>query len=291
MHLNIFVSQKCFLYCKGCYSFSRTEEYGKMVETDILVSFLKHAYEKGLRKVTLCGGDPLTRDDIIDLLQKLKKIGYNISLDTVGISIISDVTIGNNIIKQINVEKLAKLVDEIGIPIDVSTNEIIRLFRQTNLDIINDQISICDKLNNYNANICINTVVHKGNLKDAENMCKLINNLKYIKKWQLFKYAPMGKFGIINRDLFEISDDDFEKFKKEVLNISDRKAIIEFKDFNSRNKKYVLVDNSGNAWIPIYEQAVFDSYEKKVEKRKLIGNIYNSNDWNKICDILRNIEV
>ena len=70
MHLNIFVSRKCFLYCKGCYSFSRTEKCEQTVPTDTIVAFLKYAYNKGINKVTLCGGDPLTRKDILDLLKK-----------------------------------------------------------------------------------------------------------------------------------------------------------------------------------------------------------------------------
>lgn len=55
MHLNIFVSQKCFLYCKGCYSFSRTEKCGQIVPTKTIVEFLQYAYNKGIDKVTLCG--------------------------------------------------------------------------------------------------------------------------------------------------------------------------------------------------------------------------------------------
>ena len=58
MHLNIFVSKNCFLYCKGCYSFSRADNYQKLVSTDTIVNFLKYAHEQGANKVTLCGGDP-----------------------------------------------------------------------------------------------------------------------------------------------------------------------------------------------------------------------------------------
>ena len=76
MNLNIFVSQRCLISCKGCYSFSRTEKCGQMIPTENIVSFLKYAYNKGQRKVTLCGGDPLTRQDIMNLLKKIKSIGY-----------------------------------------------------------------------------------------------------------------------------------------------------------------------------------------------------------------------
>lgn len=105
MHLNIFVSQKCFLYCKGCYSFSRIEKCGQFISTKTLVSFLKFAYNKGINKVTLCGGDPLTRKDIIELLKQIKSIGYLISLDTVGTSIIKSIKNNGEVIAEKNTSK------------------------------------------------------------------------------------------------------------------------------------------------------------------------------------------
>lgn len=289
MHLNIFVSQKCFLYCKGCYSVSREEECGKFVSTDKIVEFLKFAYDKGVRKVTLCGGDPLTRKDIIELLEQIKKIGFSISLDTVGTSIIKNFEInGQVIVKQTDAKKIAELVDVIGIPIDGSTNEIFKQFRQTTSDIINQQISVCEELHKFGANICINTVVHKGNLADSYELSKLIKKLDYINKWQMFQFAPLGKYGLRNRELFEISDEQFSKFKSDVLCVFDGDASkLQFKDSHTRNKAYMLIDNSGSAWIQSYENDSSEDNVNKINERTIIGNITNSGDWNKICTYLK----
>lgn len=288
MHLNVFVSQKCFLYCKGCYSFSRTEKCGQIVDTRILVKFLEYAYRSGINSVTLCGGDPLSRKDIIDLLKKIKKIGYYISMDTVGTSIIRDViNKDGTIIKKIDAKELVNYVDEIGLPIDGSNNEIFKKFRLTNFDILSDQLKIYEELKKNNANICINTVVHKANLSDAESLSKLINTLDGIQKWQLFKYAPMGKYGRLNKKYFEITDEEFEKYKKIILLSCTRNNIIEFKGYSLRNKAYMLVDNSGNAWIPEYSQDLFDECNNTIEKRNIIGNINNMDDWEIICKKLR----
>lgn len=288
MHLNVFVSQKCFLYCKGCYSFSRSEKFGQIIDTQKIVDFLKYAYDYGINKVTLCGGDPLTRKDIIDLIRQIKNIGYYISLDTVGTSIIRDIKCKDDtVVKKIDAKLLSELVDEIGLPIDGSSNEIFKKFRQTNFDLLSDQLEICNELKKYNANICINTVVHKGNLKDARLLCEIINKLDYIKKWQLFKYAPMGKYGILNRNLFEITEDEFEKYKQEILEQYSKKEIVEFKGFDDRNKAYMMVDNCGNVWIPEYSQKSFDNYDGMLENRKVLGNITNISDWECICKTLK----
>ena len=282
MHLNIFVSPKCFLYCKGCYSFSRTEDIWDVLCSKTIIKFLAFAYTKGLRRVTLCGGDPLTRPDILELLKSIKKIGYNISLDTVGTSIIKEITKnGRVLVKQTNAECLAKLVDKIGIPIDGASNNVIKKFRITRSNILEDQIKICEELSKYNANICINTVVHKQNLQDAENMGQLINKMPYINNWQLFQYAPLGKYGWINKDLFEITEEEFDSFKEKLVKNYNHKNKIQFKGLKDRKCAYMLIDNRGNAWIPNFEHN-----RNGIEKRKFIGNIGNNVDWEEICQYL-----
>lgn len=289
MHLNIFVSQECFLYCKGCYSFSRTEKCGQIVPTKTIIEFLKYVFNRGVNKVTLCGGDPLTRNDIISLLKQIKKIGYSISLDTVGTSIIKNVKKNNKIIvKKISAKELVGLVDNIGIPIDGSTSDIFKLFRQTNSDILEEQLKICQELYENGGNITINTVVHKGNLTDVNKLADLIKKISYIDKWQIFQYAPLGKLGVLNRYLFEITEEEFENYKSKVLEIFDDKSKLQFKDFKKRNKAYMLVDNAGNAWIPIYDKELFNNTNLKVEERKIIGNINNIDDWDTICSLLIN---
>lgn len=288
MHLNVFVSQRCFLYCKGCYSFSREEKYGQELSTDKIIEFLKYVYRKGIKKVTLCGGDPLTRLDILELLHKIKKIGFYISLDTVGTSIIKNVErSGSVVIKKIDAKKISKYVDIIGIPVDGSSNEIFKLFRQTSTDIINEQLSICKELHKYGANICINTVVHKGNLEDAYEISKMIKKIDYINKWQIFRFSPLGKYGYKNRKLFEIDDKEFLEFKSKVLEIFENDSgKLQFKDFSVRNKSYMLIDNSGNAWVPSFESNNLDCSINNIENRNIVGNITNYKDWDKICSYL-----
>ena len=281
MHLNIFVSQRCYTYCKGCYSYSREEKCGQHVPTDKIIDFLKYAHKEGISKVTLCGGDPLTRNDIISLLKKIKSLGYYISLDTLGSSIIKNVKLNSKTYyKKISAKDIANLVDMIGIPIDGSTNEKIKLFRQSNTDIVNEQIEICNELNKYGANICINTVLHKGNLDDIKNLANLIKKMDYIKKWQIFQFLPVGKFASLNRNQFEINDEDFINTKNDISNLFDNKEIVQFKNPEVRDKLYILVDNSGNAWV-----SSACGFEK--DKREIIGNITNPIDWPKITSYLK----
>lgn len=288
MHLNIFVSQSCFVHCKGCYSFSREEEKGKTMPTKKLIDFLKFVYNSGCQKITLCGGDPLTREDIVELLEKIKAIGFTISLDTVGSPIIKNIVSDKGIlIKKIDAKKIAEFVDVIGIPIDGSTNEIFRRFRQTNADIVNDQLAVCEELNKFGAHICINTVAHKGNLEDAYELAKLVKKLDYISKWQIFQYEPLGKYGLRNRELFEITDKEFLNFQSAVLEFFDNNiSKLQFKSSHNRKNAYMLIDNSGNAWIPALENMSLSEYSYILNDNVIIGNIANQEDWCKICSHL-----
>lgn len=283
MHLNIFVSSKCFTYCKGCYSYSREEKINQIVDTKIIIDFLKYAYCKGLKKVTFCGGDPLTRADIINLLKQTKEIGYKINLDTVGTTIIKDAYLGNKKISQIDASKLTKYVDTISIPIDGSNNSIINTFRSINSNNnLENILKICEKLHAHGGNISINTVVHRQNIKDAEQLANLLNTLNYINEWQLFKYIPSGLYGYLNRKQFSITDNEYNTFKHTVLKNYKSKNKVIFKDENKREKLYLLVDNSGNVWIPN-----FANYQKENHNNRIIlGNINNQNDWDSIINIL-----
>ncbi len=280
MHLNIFVSQRCFVYCKGCYSHSREEKCGEMLDTNNILNFLKYAYKKGIKKLTICGGDPLTRPDIMDLLNQIKKIGYYISLDTLGSSILKDIKINTKLtIPKTDAKILSRTVDMIGIPIDGSTNDIFTMFRPTKEDIVKQQIDICNELHKYGANICINTVLHKGNIEDIFEIAKIIHSLEYVKKWQVFEYEPFGKYGIMNKHLFEISDNKFLEIKNKIeKDYNDER--IQFKNSKLRNKLYILIDNSGDSYIS-------STCNLKRNNRKIIGNIKEEKDWPKIIKYLK----
>ena len=253
-----------------------------------LEHFLKFAYEFGIKKITLCGGDPLAREDILELLKIIKTIGFSISLDTLGTPFIKNVALGKNIIKQINIKKISRLIDVVGIPIDGSSNEIINLFRPTSSDIINEQITICKLLKNNKIKVCINTVAHKGNIHDYEGLVNIIKELKGVYKWQIFQFAPLGKYGSKNRKLFEISEREFDLFQKQIISkLSDINQLVEFKKSKDRVKHYMLIDNSGNAWMPEFEKIITNQNIENNSKRLVIGNIKNRNDWEKICKFVK----
>ena len=76
-------------------------------------------------------------------------------------------------------------------------------------------------------------------------------------------------------------------FQSAVLEVFDNDiSKIQFKASHNRKNAYMLIDNSGNAWIPSLENmSVFD-FSYILNDSVVIGNILNKEDWHRICSYL-----
>src|SRR3990167_317111 len=281
----------------GCYNhFGSTPN---LTSTENILSFLSAAKKRGYSKITLCGGDPLSRPDIIELLREIKKLGFFIVLDTVGTPILgeaSTIFYGRSLVKKINEADIAKYVDIVGIPLEGPSNEIIALFRTERTHQLDEQILILKKLSTVKANICINTVVHKGNIDHIEKLSFIVSDIRGIKKWQLFQFMPIGPLGYKNRNMYEVNDEDFfslkdnitKKYKEEFL----KNVSIEFKAKAERKGNYMFVDSEGLAWVPsITMDEKWDAQKDTTHKRIIIGNVNDLKDHEKILDKALNPQI
>lgn len=280
--LIIAAGKGCFTYCRGCYQY-----FGKtQVPTDDLLRFIKE-YKSAfnLTKITLAGGDPMTRKDIVYLVNELKNLNLKISMDTVGKNFVKN----SNIVFQdfgeatyIDPLIFKNKIEKIGIPLDGYTTEQINYFRKNiTLKEIIDILTALDK-NNYN--ICINTVVNKMNVYELEQIANIIKPFYNIKQWQLFQYSPIGELGFKNRLLFEIDDFLFKQKVTELISrVRNSKIQIEGKSNVYRNGKYILVNSDGEVWQPNYNiiKLNIQNMNSNVDKN-IIGTIYDIDIINRI---------
>ncbi|WP_028546745.1 radical SAM protein [Paenibacillus taiwanensis] len=278
---------KCFVRCPGCYNFFSNKDY----LTKDLLHFLFELKERtGIPKITMAGGEPLARWDMPYILRNLKKMGYRINLDTVGLSLIKDVEIGTNkIVNKISAEDIVHSVDIIGIPFDGSTDYIINHFRR-NLK-VNEIIRILEELSLKGANLCINTVVHKNNIDDIINIFNLIKGYQNIKKWQLFQFMPIGPGGYKNRLKYELSDEDFNSLEKILTSFNNTSIEIQLKSRLNRKNKYLLIDGEGIVWVPQQNNHDYWLSEDENNERILLGNIAEKDAVNSILSLLVNHEL
>lgn len=250
--LNLSIGRSCFTACPGCYN-----HFGEVpggISLDIIEQFLQGAWTSGLRKVTLCGGDPLSRVGIEDFVRHHAALGWKFKLDTVGtpfLGPVDTVFFGRDRIQWVDPARMAAHLVSIGIPIDGATNRSMGVFRRGRPSILDEQLDILRCLDAVGAQICINTVVHAKNADELSDIHDLIAPFRSVMRWQLFQYAPYGRLGFRNRAQFEISDARFTDVTARICAAAQRSDLrIEAKSNHSRRRQYLLIDSDGFAWVP-----------------------------------------
>lgn len=274
LKINFCVSNKCFLNCLGCYNNFSCEKDLKLSK---LFAFMKHARLNGVTRITFSGGDPFAKKDFKKILKYAKKLGFIINIDTVGTTLIKDANIfgTDRKISMIKSVKCLKGINMMGIPIDGSTNEIIETFRYGRENLLEEQMEIVNKAALYNIPVCINTVLHRQNFEDLNNIFQLISSFPNIKKWQIFQFMPIGPKGSLNAKQFYVSDEDFFQVKKRIQEINKTDIEIVFKGGTERSYNYMLISSSGEV------------YKVDLDNQKTsFGNIGNKAEWE---NIIRNL--
>lgn len=270
--INLCIAKDCFVRCMGCYNIFCNKSN---LDIDHLFGFLEFAKSKGLEKVTLSGGDPLTMDNIIPIIEKCISLDLDINLDTVGLSFIDDIYVYGTDKKISKFDKnkldILKRVKMIGVPLDGSNDEIIKEFRLFGGNLFEKQIKVIDFLEDNNISFCINTVAHQGNKDDLYNIYNIIKNYKNLKKWQVFEFMPIGIYGYNNKDKFELDKNEYLEKVNNLRNQIDTKLDIDFKSMEERSYNYMLVNSNGDAYKV--------DLDNKVE---IFGNLNKKSDWDKI---------
>lgn len=268
------VSNQCPCYCPGCYNYFNKE----LVSTIDVVDFLKKYVKRyNISKITISGGDPLLRSDIEMLLTSLLKLNIVLNMDTVGDALL-------NKFSDNQIRILLTSVNLLGLPLDGINTETIQIFRQGSS--FENCIKVLEKASRFNANICINTVVHSGNKKQILDMKKIIDEIPKIVKWQLFQYMPIGPRGYRNREKYFITASEFEEIREQVQCFKDKRELeIQCKSLSERKNNYIILGTDGKIWFP--KQSSYLGWEKedKNEERIIVGSIFEKEIFSKLDSI------
>jgi MoaA/NifB/PqqE/SkfB family radical SAM enzyme len=245
--ISLLVSNICFGNCKGCYLDQRKGEQLSLAEISKVASFLKNSNYEG---VTLSGGDPLTRNDIVEIIDIFYSMDFNIHLDTTGTPLLNK----NFRAKFLN-NHTNKKISLVGIPFDGSSQEIFEEFRTDWEGIKEETEEILNILNSNSFNISINTVVNKQNINDLSTIYKNITKYPNVKRWELHQFISLSKKSKSVKKRLKISDNNFMKAIESINNYknieispktSNRKSNFKYIDFNgdivivNKRKKNVI---------------------------------------------------
>jgi len=156
---------------------------------------------QGAEKIVFTGGEPLTRKDIIDLIQYAKKQGFYTILHTNGLLLTKE-----------KLEMLAKFLDQINLPIDGCDEDTNRIIRERG--VFEKVLEILEWLKGYpESKIVISTVVTQLNKDCIIKIAKILP--KYIYKWRIFQFKATGRAELF-KNKYEISDQEFKKIMVDV---------------------------------------------------------------------------
>ena len=272
--LIIQASNRCPCYCLGCYNhFTDAAD----IPTEQIVRFTESCIHRfNTKKVTISGGDPLMRKDIVCLLDDLMGLGIAVSVDTVGLSIVQD-QILTDILKRASV---------VGLPLDGMTDKTLNTFR-TGLQ-ISQLLQVIRIASENGLRICVNTVVHAQNLHELSLIAQFVNETEGVKKWQLFQYMPIGPRGSKNAAQYMIADQIFQTICEQVHQLPIRTDVsIECKSLSYRRNKYLLLGADGTVWYP--KQTFSDTWKTKREQnsqRVVVGHIDDERILDKIAEVI-----
>lgn len=189
------VSAICNMDCKFCFADWRNNR--KQLSTQKVMEIIDKLQEYGIEAINLTGGDPLLRDDIVEICKYCKAKGIMTIISTTGIELK-------------NKRIVLDYIDVINMPLDsynpIIHNEMRPCVEKNHHRLILDLI---DDINQHypNIKIKINTMVGKTNINDVENIGDLICGKVY--RWKLSKFLSSGH-GKNFEKMFAISNEEFE---------------------------------------------------------------------------------
>ncbi|MFA6307924.1 MAG: hypothetical protein WCS88_01900 [Patescibacteria group bacterium] len=199
-NLDWFITRKCGQrkYCKFC--FAPWNVFPPDTTLSGAMDICERIGELKIPIVTLCGGEPSEHLYIAEVVQKLYKLGIQI-------------TLYSNIACQENMEIIKCLLPNIQIlslPIDAVSLDVLPKMRgvhqfETMSSMLKYLVCIL-----HRPKIKVGTVVTKQNVSDLDNILEFLLKAEIIDVWRIYQYSPYGKQANII-DNFLLEDEIFER--------------------------------------------------------------------------------
>lgn len=221
------ITARCNENCKYCHRFLSPKDLTREENFKILNNIMT----SGIKNVTFTGGEALLMPYLSELILFCSENDIKSKLITNGI-LFTD-KFFNQIKNSLNYLNLS--LDSIS--------------KETNLLLGRggehfENVKKCLSLvANSQINLSINSVATKLNKNDLFELAKFLSD-KNISEWRIFKFMPLREKAKVNEKEFEISQDEYEKLIKDLLNISNLNIVTrQVEDFE---KQYLLILANGD---------------------------------------------
>ena len=224
------ITARCNQNCKYCHRFQNPKDLSFEDNNRILDNLIA----SGVKNITWTGGEALLVNGLDELLERAHKYKIRNKLITNG-----------KLLTHTMIDKIYKYLDNLTLSIDSINNETNKNlgrgeFHYTEVKDILDYI----KKKKYNLKVCINIVVCKLNLNDIKDLIDFLNNYD-IYSIRAFKFMPLRERAIDNKDMFDITDSEYESVVKYIINNSVSEKL-DTRVTSDMQNKYILILANGD---------------------------------------------
>lgn len=241
-YVNWELTNRCNMGCPYCFLGEHPEGILPDLPTDVVKEAIKKLWEGGAKMLNYSGGEPLLRDDIVELIRYGHELGLTTILSTNGILLLPEL-----------VSKLEGYLTWICLSLDGPNPEINDSVRGRtgHFDECLERLRLLEKTN---INLKINTMLCKKNIGCVEEIANLLKGFK-IKKWKLFQFSARGKAKKV-REEYEIYDEDFLAPQGQLIGYPFDFDIV-FSTNEIRDNAYFLIGTDGKVHVPIGGEYVY----------------------------------
>lgn len=226
---------KCNLHCSFCWG--PDHEIPDGLDTDQWKSVISFFVQRGTNGLVLTGGEPLIRKDLPEIARFAKGEGMHITLST------------NTLLLPSRGQAILPHIDEIGIPLDGSTEEMNKRMRLGDTKHFLSTLNALDYLrtNHPDIEITLRTVISNVNKDDITRIGELLMRRETApNRWKIYQFSPVS-IGASHRDEHDISDIDFRHISENIMQMFPNLTIVAYPTV-LRTGKYVFIGPEGNVF-------------------------------------------
>lgn len=208
------LTARCNMDCKFCLSGN---------EKDMSTEYVKEKIDRlpeSVSRVSYTGGEPFLRDDLFELIEYAKELGYKTGVST------------NATLLDLNDDRL-DLIDTFLLPFDGLKRHHERLRGKGHFDVV---IRALEGLKDKR--IIINSIATRLNYDGLLKLDSFLKDYENVIGWRIYKFNPIGR-GRRHKGMFEIDDSRFEELKNR---INDERAnfIPDVEEFDKEYYKFIV---------------------------------------------------
>ena len=209
LNVRFLPTMRCFGRCIYCQAEAgdQAKTFGNEMTTEQIKRLIKRCYDVGVQSISVLGGEPFLREDMIEILSYATHLKISTSVSTNGV-LLANREIVKNLANAVNQDYFS-----LQISIEGSKPEVHEYLRPGAK--FESVVKAIENALHYKIHTHTNTVLTKANINDVPNLMCILSKLR-VKLVAFSQFEPIGCGGIVANDLL-LSPYELYQVQNEIL--------------------------------------------------------------------------